>query len=198
MFAHDHDPLQCRDLAHPNRRGWARMAPLVATLVSTSALASAIAHAYQSKPAGEAVASQVAKADERKPVVVKHGGPRPTTKGSGGFFTGSVGVDRMFRADEPSHTAVSNVTFDPGARTAWHSHPLGQTLIVTDGTGWVQGWGAPVQEIRQGDVVRIPPNQKHWHGATATTAMTHISVVEHLDGKNVEGMEKVSDEQYRK
>ena len=93
--------------------------------------------------------------------------------------------------------AVASVTFEPGARTAWHSHPLGQTLIVTEGTGWVQGWGGKVQEIRAGDVVHTPPNQKHWHGATATTRMTHISVVEHLDGKNVEVMERVSDEQYR-
>ena len=94
--------------------------------------------------------------------------------------------------------AISNVTFEPGARTIWHSHPLGQTLIVTDGTGWVRGWGGEVQEIRAGDVVRIPPNQKHWHGATATTSMTHISVVEHLNGRNVEAMERVSDEQYRR
>jgi quercetin dioxygenase-like cupin family protein len=166
--------------------------------VARTVLASAIAHAYQSKPTGEAVAPQDAKAGEQKPVVFKHGGPRPTGKGSGGFFTGSVGVDRMFRAKTPSHTAVSNVTFAPGARTSWHSHPLGQTLIVTDGTGWVQGWGGPVQEIRQVDVVRIPPNQKHWHGATATTAMTHVSIVENLDGKTVDGMEKVSDEQYRR
>ena len=85
--------------------------------------------------------------------------------------------------------AVASVTFEPGARTAWHSHPLGQTLVVTEGTGWVQGWGGKVQEIKAGDVVHTPPNQKHWHGATATTRMRHISVVEHLDGKNVEVME---------
>ena len=94
--------------------------------------------------------------------------------------------------------AIASVTFEPGARTAWHSHPLGQTLVVTEGTGWVQGWGGKVQEIKAGDVVHTPSNQKHWHGATATTRMTHISVVEHLDGKNVEVMERVSDEQYHR
>ncbi len=116
---------------------------------------------------------------------------------SGQTLTGSAGVDRLFPAEEPSRVAIASVTFEPGARTAWHSHPLGQTLVVTEGTGWVQGWGGKVLEIKAGDVVHTPPNQKHWHGATATTRMKHISVVEHLDGKNVEVMEPVSDEQYR-
>jgi len=99
-------------------------------------------------------------------------------------------------ADAVSRASGARVTFEPGARTAWHTHPLGQTLIVTGGAGWVQQWGGPIQDIRPGDVVRIPPGQKHWHGATATTGMTHIAIQEHLDGKTVDWMEMVSDVQY--
>ena len=104
----------------------------------------------------------------------------------------------LFKANDLSRTSGSLVTFEPGARTAWHTHPLGQTLIVTAGFGWVQQWGGQIEEIRQGDVVWIPPGQKHWHGATATTGMTHIAIQEHLDGKTADWMEKVSDEQYRR
>ena len=113
-------------------------------------------------------------------------------------FTGSVRIDPLFNANPPSRTSGGRVTFEPGARTAWHTHPLGQTLIVTAGTGWVQEWGGPTQEIREGDVVWIPPGQKHWHGATPTGTMTHIAIQEFLDGKNVNWMETVSDEQYRR
>ncbi|OLC39298.1 MAG: cupin [Gemmatimonadetes bacterium 13_1_40CM_4_65_7] len=102
------------------------------------------------------------------------------------------------RGPPPSRTSGGRVTFEPGARTAWHTHPLGQTLIVTAGTGWVQEWGGPTEEIREGDVVWIPPGQKHWHGATPTGTMTHIAIQEFLDGKNVNWMETVSDEQYRR
>ena len=109
-----------------------------------------------------------------------------------------VRIDPLFKANDPSRTSGASVTFEPGARTAWHTHPLGQTLIVTAGCGWVQQWGGQIEEIRQGDVVRIPPGQKHWHGATATTGMTHIAIQEQLDGKAVEWMEKVRDEQYRR
>jgi quercetin dioxygenase-like cupin family protein len=107
-------------------------------------------------------------------------------------------VDQLFSVAEPSRISGARVTFEPGARTAWHTHPLGQTLIVTAGAGWVQQWGASIEEIREGDVVRIPPGQKHWHGATAATRMTHIALQEQLDGKVVDWMEKVSDEQYRR
>ncbi|MGA8674019.1 MAG: carboxymuconolactone decarboxylase family protein [Candidatus Acidiferrales bacterium] len=111
-------------------------------------------------------------------------------------FTGSVRVDPLFDTHDPSsHATAASVTFAPGARTAWHSHPLGQTLIVTAGKGWVQQWRGPIEEIRQGDVVWIPPGVKHWHGATATTSMTHIGIQESLNGKSVEWMEKVSDAQ---
>ena len=107
-------------------------------------------------------------------------------------------IDPLFSEVEPSRVSGARVTFEPGARTAWHTHPLGQTLIVTAGTGWVQQWGGPVQEMHEGDVVRIPPGQKHWHGATATTRMTHIALLEAQNGKVVDWMEKVSDREYRR
>jgi quercetin dioxygenase-like cupin family protein len=124
-------------------------------------------------------------------------GTQPSRNGPAENFTGSVRVDYLFQPKEPSRTSGAYVTFEPGARTAWHEHPLGQTLIVTAGSGWVQQWGGRTQLIRPGDVVRIPPRQKHWHGATATTGMTHIAIQEQHDGKTVDWMEKVSDEQYR-
>ena len=119
-------------------------------------------------------------------------------KASAEYFTGAVQVQELFPADDPSRTSGGRVTFEPRARSAWHTHPLGQILIVTDGTGWVQQWGGPIQEIRKGDVVRIPAGVRHWHGATPSTSMTHIAIQEQLNGKAVEWMEKVADEQYRK
>jgi quercetin dioxygenase-like cupin family protein len=106
-------------------------------------------------------------------------------------------ADPLFEAPEPARVRVASVTFEPGARTAWHTHPLGQTLIITSGCGWAQRWGGTIEEIRPGDVIWFPPAEKHWHGATATTAMTHIAIQEQLDGKTVDWMEKVSDEQYQ-
>lgn len=123
-------------------------------------------------------------------------GSRPSGKGPDAYFTGAVRVDPLFQADAPARASGSNVTFEPGARTAWHTHPLGQTLIVTSGCGWAQREGGPVEEIRPGDVVWFVPGEKHWHGATPTTAMTHIAIAEYLDGKVVDWMEHVSDEQY--
>jgi quercetin dioxygenase-like cupin family protein len=128
---------------------------------------------------------------------ITRSGSQPSDKGSPDYFTGSVRVDPLFRAPDPARVGGASVTFEPGARTAWHTHPLGQTLIVTAGRGWVQVWGGQTEEIFPGDVVWFPPDEKHWHGATPTTAMTHIAVQEALDGKNVEWMEKVSDEQYQ-
>jgi quercetin dioxygenase-like cupin family protein len=130
-------------------------------------------------------------------ITITRSGSPPSRQGPAENFTGSVRIDPLFNANPPSRVSGGRVTFEPGARTAWHTHPLGQTLIVTAGTGWIQQWGGPTQEIREGDVVWIPPGQKHWHGATAATRMTHIAIQEFLDGKNVEWMEKVSDEQYR-
>jgi quercetin dioxygenase-like cupin family protein len=125
-------------------------------------------------------------------------GTDPSTKGPADWFTGSVRIDSLFRASEPSRVVTSSVTFEPGARTAWHTHPLGQTLIITAGCGWAQREGGPVEEIRPGDIVWFPAGEKHWHGATPTTAMTHIAIQELLDEEFVEWLEKVSDEQYRK
>ncbi len=125
-------------------------------------------------------------------------GSQPSGKGPEDWFTGTVRIDPLFSANEARRGAAASVTFEPGARTAWHTHPLGQTLIVTAGSGWAQREGGPVEEIRPGDVVWFEPNEKHWHGATLTTAMTHIAIHEHLDGKVVDWMEKVSDDQYRR
>lgn len=127
---------------------------------------------------------------------IKRNGSQPSGKGPDEYFTGSVRIDPLFEAPDPARARGASVTFEPGARSAWHRHPLGQTLIVTSGCGWVQSEGRPKVEIRTGDVVWCPPNEKHWHGATPTTAMTHIAIQEALDGKVVEWMEKVSDEQY--
>jgi quercetin dioxygenase-like cupin family protein len=127
---------------------------------------------------------------------IKRIGSQPSTKGSEEYFTGNVRIDSLFQAYYPARAVGANVTFEPGARTAWHTHPLGQTLIITYGYGWIQCWDCPKEEIYPGDVVWIPPGEKHWHGATATTAMTHIAIQEQLDGKAAEWMEKVSDEQY--
>jgi len=123
-------------------------------------------------------------------------GARPALQAPAEHFTGSVRVDPLFQATAPARASGSLVTFEPGARTAWHSHPLGQILIVTTGTGRVQRWGDPVEDIHQGDVVWIPPGQKHWHGAAPNSSMAHIGIVEQLDGKAVDWMEKVSDTQY--
>ncbi|MGY2938470.1 quercetin dioxygenase-like cupin family protein [Bradyrhizobium sp. GM6.1] len=129
---------------------------------------------------------------------IKRNGSRPSQKGPEDWFTGTVRIDPLFQPQDPARTGAGQVTFEPGARTAWHTHPLGQTLIVTAGLGWVQREGGPIEEIRPGDVVWFPPGLKHWHGASPTTAMTHIAVHESLNGKNVDWMEKVNDEQYRK
>ena len=125
-------------------------------------------------------------------------GSRPSTRGPSEWFTGTVRIDPLFEVPEPGRAGGASVTFEPGARTAWHTHPLGQTLIVTGGCGWAQREGGPVEEIRPGDVVWFPPGVKHWHGATSTTAMTHTAIQEKLDGKAVDWMEKVTDQQYRR
>jgi quercetin dioxygenase-like cupin family protein len=127
---------------------------------------------------------------------IKRSGSRPSNKGPADWFTGTVRIDPLFDVPNPGRAAGASVTFEPGARTAWHTHPLGQTLIVTAGSGWTQREGGPKEEIRLGDVVWFPPGEKHWHGATATMAMTHIAVQEKLDGNAVEWMEHVSEEQY--
>jgi quercetin dioxygenase-like cupin family protein len=127
---------------------------------------------------------------------IKRSGSQPSGKGPADWFTGTVRIDPLFQVNAPARAAGNSVTFEPGARTAWHTHPLGQTLIVTAGCGRAQRWGGAVEEIRPGDVICILPGEKHWHGAALTTAMTHIAVQEQLDGKMVDWLEKVSDAQY--
>ena len=127
---------------------------------------------------------------------IKRNGSQPSATGPAGYFTGAVRIDPLFDVADPARHLGAYVTFEPGARTAWHTHPLGQTLVVTAGCGRAQRWGGPVEEIRPGDVVWFPPGEKHWHGAAPTTAMTHMAIVEKLDGQTADWMEKVSDEQY--
>jgi quercetin dioxygenase-like cupin family protein len=164
------------------------MKPLTMTVISLPLLALAPARADQ---------TNTTSGDGAPAVEIVRSGSQPSTQGAPEYFTGAVRIDPLFQATDPSRTSGGLVTFEPGARTAWHTHPLGQTLIVTSGLGWVQPWDGPKQAIRPGDVVRIPPGVKHWHGATATTGMTHIAIQESEGGKNVEWMEKVRDEQYR-
>jgi len=128
---------------------------------------------------------------------IKRSGAQPSAKGQADYFTGTVRIDPLFQAPDPARVVGASVTFEPGARTAWHTHPLGQILIVTAGAGFVQSWDGPVREIWPGDVVTIPSGEKHWHGAKSTTAMTHIAIQEQLHGKTADWMEKVSDELYR-
>lgn len=162
---------------------------LAATIASLVPVASAFAQT-DSNPRTEAPASPG--------LEIRQNGSQPSGKGPADYFTGTVRVNPLFPSEAPSRTRGGSVTFEAGARSAWHTHPLGQTLIVTAGSGLVQRWGGPVQEIRPGDVIWIPPGVKHWHGATATAAMTHIAIQEHLDGKVVDWLEKVTDEQYGK
>jgi quercetin dioxygenase-like cupin family protein len=136
-------------------------------------------------------------AGENKTLEIKRSGSQSSIKGPADWFSGNVRIDPLIDGKEPARVYAGSVTFEPCARTAWHTHPLGQTLIVTAGCGLVQTWGAPAEIIRPGDVIWTPPGVKHWHGATATTAMTHIAIVEKLDGKAVDWMEKLSDEDYQ-
>jgi quercetin dioxygenase-like cupin family protein len=138
-------------------------------------------------------------AHQRKTLMdIKRNGTRPSGKGPADYFTGAVRLDPLFEAPDPARVRGAHVTFEPGARTAWHTHPLGQTLIVTSGLGWAQSEGGPVEEIRPGDVVWFAPGEKHWHGASAVNGMSHIAIQEALNGKVVDWMEQVSDAQYKK
>jgi quercetin dioxygenase-like cupin family protein len=143
------------------------------------------------------LATSTASAQSDQAITVMHAGSQPSTVGGADNFTGTVRVDSRFKGTGPARISGGTVTFEPGARTAWHTHPLGQTLIVTHGVGLVRHWDGDVQEIRPGDTVWIPPGVKHWHGAAPTSGMTHIGISEQLDGKSVDWLEKVSDEQYR-
>ena len=169
---------------------------LATTVMSIFMLASASAQTNQPRPASGSGAPPVASSEGLQTISIMRSGSQPSAKGSVEYFTGVVRIDSRFQRSDPARVGGGIVTFEPGARTAWHTHPLGQTLIVTAGVGLVQQWSGPIQEMKQGDVVWIPPGVKHWHGATATTGMTHIAIAEQLDGKGAQWMEKVSDEQY--
>jgi quercetin dioxygenase-like cupin family protein len=129
---------------------------------------------------------------------IKRSGSQPSRMTSQDYFTGAVRIDPLFQAPDPARVSGASVTFEPGARTNWHTHPLGQTLIITSGVGWIQRDGGPIEEVRPGDVVWFAPDEKHWHGATPTTAMTHIAIQEALNGNVADWLERVSDQQYRK
>ena len=170
---------------------------LTATVMSLSLLCSACAGVNQERVPSGSYSSSAASSKQAQKITITRSGSQPSRQAPAQYFTGSVRIDPLFQAKDPSHTSGSYVTFEPGARSAWHTHPLGQTLIVTAGTGRVQRWGDPVEEIRPGDVVWIPPGQKHWHGASPETGMTHIAIQGEVGGKNVDWMEKVSEEEYK-
>ena len=154
-------------------------------LIAIALLASSLAAPAEAQP-------------QRRPEMnIQRNASKPSARGPANWFTGTVRLDNQFATEAPARLGGAFVTFEPGARTNWHTHPLGQTLIVTAGLGWVQREGGPVEEIRPGDVIWFAPGEKHWHGATATTAMTHIAIQERLDGKAVDWLEHVSDEEYR-
>ena len=164
------------------------MKVLVVALISLSLFALVSSQAQTS----------TAKASTSSTIKITRSDSLQSNQGSAKYFTGAVQVQQLFPASDPSRTSGGQVTFEAGARSAWHTHPFGQILIVTDGTGWIQQWGGPIEEIRKGDVIWIPAGVKHWHGATPNTSMTHIAIQEELNGKAVEWMEKVTDEEYRK
>jgi 4-carboxymuconolactone decarboxylase len=172
------------------------MKRLAATVLSLALLASASAQTNQAGAASGAGAAPTAPVQDLQTITITRSGAQPSQEGPAEYFTGSVRVDPLFQANDPSRTSGASVTFEPGARSAWHTHPLGQILIVTAGSGRVQRWGGPIEEIRPGNVVWIPPGLKHWHGASPNTAMTHIAIQEHLDGNVVDWLEQVSDAQY--
>jgi len=173
------------------------MKMIVATVVSLTLSASALAQTGATGTASPSSAPGDANGNPAQ-MVIARAGSQASTKGPAQHFTGSVRVDPLFGVRAPSAVSGGAVTFEPGARSAWHSHPMGQVLIVTAGAGRMQQWGGVVEQIRPGDVIWTPPGVKHWHGAAPTTAVTHIAIQESANGKNVEWMEKVSDEQYGK
>jgi len=172
------------------------MKPHTATLLSLSLFALVASHAQISSTQSDAPPATSAQGSPS--IQITRSGSQQQSQGSAERFTGLVQIQELFPAHDPSRTSGGKVTFAPGARSAWHTHPLGQALIVTEGTGWIQQWGGPIEEFSKGDVIWIPPGVKHWHGATPHTAMTHIAIQEQLNGKAVDWLEQVTDEQYRK
>jgi quercetin dioxygenase-like cupin family protein len=173
-----------------------KMNLLIATAIALFLLASAPLHTSGATASSRAGARPAVSNADAQTITIPRSSLQPFITGSAQYFTGSVRITPLFQAKDPSRVSSAHVTFDPGARSAWHTHPLGQTLIVTAGTGWVQQEGGEKQEIKEGAVIWIPPGVKHWHGATATNGMTHIAIQEEVGSKNVDWMEKVNDEQY--
>jgi len=169
---------------------------LAAMVMSLFLFASALAQTSRPGTASGSGTPSTAPSENSQTISITRNGSQPSTKGSIEYFTGAVRIDSRFQRSDPARVGGGIVTFEPSARTAWHTHPLGQTLIVTAGAGLIQQWGGSIQEMKQGDVVWIPPGVKHWHGATATTGMAHIAVAERLDGKTADWMDRVTDEQY--
>lgn len=169
---------------------------LAPAVMSLFLLASAFAQTNQPGTASGSGAPPAASSGDSQTISITRSGSQPSNMGSVEYFTGAVRIDSRFQRNDPARVGGGIVTFEPGARTAWHTHPLGQTLIVTAGAGLIQQWGGPIQEMKQGDVVWVQPGVKHWHGATATTGMSHIAIAERLDGKSADWMDKVTDEQY--
>lgn len=169
---------------------------LTAALLAVPAALLAQAQTAKDTTPLSSAAAPAATGTRQPSMVINRNGSQPSAKGPAQYFTGAVRVDMLFQPQAPSRASGGLVTFEPGARSAWHTHPLGQVLVVTAGTGWVQQEGGAKQEIRPGDVIWTPPGVKHWHGATATNGMAHIAITEALDGKNVDWLEKVSDEEY--
>jgi quercetin dioxygenase-like cupin family protein len=174
-----------------------RMKLFAAAVISLSLLALAFAQTGREKTTSSSNGPMTAQSSGPQKMTITRSGERATSRGLEATFTGNVRVEALFPINAPSRMSGGSVTFEPGARSAWHTHPLGQVLIVTAGTGWIQQEGGEKQEIRAGDVIWTPPGVKHWHGGTATSSVMHIALQESLDGKNVNWMEKVSDEQYR-
>ena len=194
-----HKPTRRALLSRAGAIGLSACAAPVASFVAGNI--SAFASTQVTKNSGAELTAQTKTSDQKNSkniLDIKRNGSQPSTRGRPEWFTGEVRIDQPFEASEPARIFGATVTFEPGARTAWHTHPLGQTLFVTFGLGWAQLEGGQVEEIRPGDVVWIAPGKKHWHGATPTTPMTHIAVVEKLNGKTADWLEKVSEEQYRR
>jgi quercetin dioxygenase-like cupin family protein len=167
------------------------------TFLKTTGTGAALAVSASFGSGADAPSTQPSNERKESRMDIKRAGSQPSKKGTSDWFTGTVRIDPLFEVTAPSRAQGICVTFEPGARTLWHTHPLGQHLVVTAGCGWVQRWGGPIEEIRPGDVVWIPPGEKHWHGAAPNTAMTHIAVYEFVNGSGADWLEAVSAEQYR-
>jgi quercetin dioxygenase-like cupin family protein len=197
MHDHRNNASEQQPSAQPGRRELLMTGSILAVMAVAKLTGGPAEASQPAATSGSEVAQAVTK-KETQTMEIRRVGAQPSRVAPAEYFTGTVRLDPLFPAVDPSRVNAGSVTFEPGARSAWHTHPLGQTLIITAGCGWVQREGGPIEEVRAGDVVSFPPGLKHWHGATPTTAMTHIAIQEAVNGKNVDWLEKVSDAQYRR